>query len=45
MLGSFFGRLAVVEVAAEVLLVVYYGPELASLFLCMLCAEALSLCR
>ena len=34
-----------VEVAVEVLLVVYYGPELAGLSLCMLCAEALSLCR
>ena len=34
-----------VEVAAEVLLVVYYGPELAGLSLCMLCAEILNLCR
>ena len=33
-----------VEVATEMLLVVYYGPELASLSLCMLCAEALNLC-
>jgi len=35
----------VVEVEAEVLLVIYYGPELAGLSLCVLCAEALSLCR
>ena len=34
-----------VEVAVEVLLVIYYGPKLAGLSLCMLCAEALSLCR